>query len=183
MIERTGNWMQTYTGRQFWPLDPRPDDIDIIDIAAALSKLCRFGGHCRKFYSVAEHCVHIAGQAPHPLRFQALMHDAAEAYLVDVPRPIKHCLTEYLEIERRIEICIFQKFKIPYPIANEVKHLDNRMLLTECNKNMGLPPAPWGFPQGAGEVEPLDIDLQFWPPERAEHQFLAAFALHSREIL
>lgn len=64
--ERAGDWMQTFTGRQFWPMDPRPEDLDILDIAHALSLLCRFGGHCQRFYSVAEHSVHVSTLATAP---------------------------------------------------------------------------------------------------------------------
>ena len=84
-VARRGGWIQTYTGRQFWPLDPRIEDIDIHDIAHALSHQCRYSGHCLRFYSVAEHSVllshHVAGE--HML--WALLHDAWEAYLAAIP--------------------------------------------------------------------------------------------------
>ena len=76
-------WMQTLTGKKFYPLNPTLDSIDIIDIAGALSKMCRFGGHCNKFYSISEHCWHLSYKASPPNRLAALMHDASEAYLVD----------------------------------------------------------------------------------------------------
>lgn len=76
MTERIGDWIQTFTGRQFWPLDPQPDHIDIADIAHALAHDCRFGGHCRRFYSVAEHSVLLSRAVAPEFRLAALMHDS-----------------------------------------------------------------------------------------------------------
>jgi uncharacterized protein len=89
MSTRTGDWIQTYTGKQFWPLSPLPEDIVIEDIAHALSMQCRFGGHVRTFYSVAQHSVHVSLLVEPQYALWGLLHDAAEAYLVDLPRPIK----------------------------------------------------------------------------------------------
>jgi hypothetical protein len=90
---RLGNWMQTQFGNQFWPLDPRPEDFDIKEIASALGKACRYAGHCFGFYSVAEHSVLVSQIVPPEFALTALMHDATEAYLVDIPRPLKPYLT------------------------------------------------------------------------------------------
>src|SRR5690606_5290032 len=82
---RLGDWMQTFTGRAVYPLDLRPDDIDIQDIAHALSMQCRYAGHTRQFYSVAEHSVHVARwcrQYGPAAALEGLLHDATEAYLV-----------------------------------------------------------------------------------------------------
>src|SRR5690606_29748913 len=98
---RKGDWMQTFTGRRFWPLDPRPDEICIEDIAHALSMQCRYAGHCLSFYSVAEHSVLLSQHVAEPFRRWALLHDASEAYLVDVPRPIKGDLSNYRAVEAR----------------------------------------------------------------------------------
>jgi hypothetical protein len=88
-MKRKGDWMQTYTGRQFWPIDPRADEIDIVDIAHALSQQCRFAGHCKSFYSVATHSWHTSNVCNSENALWGLLHDAAEAYLVDLPTPIK----------------------------------------------------------------------------------------------
>ena len=79
----------TYSGRRFWPLEPRPQDVDIEDIAHAMSMKCRFTGHAEGFISVAEHSVNVARFLPPKLRLHGLLHDAAEAYLPDIARPIK----------------------------------------------------------------------------------------------
>ncbi len=165
-----GDWMQTATGRAFYPLDPRPMEIHIEDIAAALSKLCRYGGHCKRFYSVAEHCVLMARVASPSVAFEALMHDASEAYLSDVIRPVKSSLPEYLTIERRLEVAIAERFDLVYPMPAEVKRLDNAILADECDQAMARPPQDWKLIE-----PPLGVRLEFWSPDKAEYEFLAAF--------
>lgn len=166
--------MQTRGGRQFWPLDPRPEEIHIEDIASALSKLCRYGGHCLRFYSVAEHCVHVAAAAPADLKLAALLHDASEAYLQDVIRPIKSHLTNYFAIEADLERCVATRFGLVWPIPVEVKRLDTAILADERDQAMAAPPMPW--PQTT--EPPINAVLQFWNPERAEQEFLSSFRLY-----
>lgn len=83
------DWIQTFSGKKFFPLEPEKNEYDIHDIAHALSLKCRFGGHCQRFYSVAEHCVRVADIVAPESKLWALLHDAAEAYLPDVCQPIK----------------------------------------------------------------------------------------------
>lgn len=168
---RKGDWMQTTLGKQFWPLDPRPEEVDIRDIAGALSKLCRYGGQCLQFYSVAEHCVHVANHAPVDLKLTALLHDASEAYLSDVIRPIKSHLTNYLEIEAGLERVIAERFGLSHPWSADVKRLDTAILADERDQAMAPPPVPW-----SQTTEPaLGVMLQFWSPLRAEIEFIEAF--------
>ena len=110
LVGGRGDWMQTFTGRKFWILDPRPEDIDIVDIARALSKQCRYAGHCLRFYSVAEHSVHLARAASPDVAFEALMDDSPEAYLVDLIRPSKPAFPQYAAIENRIKAAIAARF-------------------------------------------------------------------------
>src|ERR1051325_4550411 len=105
-----GDWMQTFSGRRFYPLSPRSDELDPADIAHALSLLCRFAGHVERFYSVAEHCVHLSYAVPPEDALAALLHDATEAYVVDVPRPLKRSLPEYQEIEFGVWAVIVERF-------------------------------------------------------------------------
>ena len=128
---RKGNWFQTFTGRSYWPADPRPEDIDIEDIAHALSMLCRFGGHCRRFYSVAEHSIHVSHLVPPEYALHALLHDATEAYLVDVPRPIKRMLGGYAEMEELNWRAIAARFGIDPVMPRSVHDADQNMLLAE----------------------------------------------------
>jgi hypothetical protein len=137
--KRRGDWIQTYSGIQFWPLDPREEDILIEDIAHALSMQCRFGGHCHRFYSVAEHCCHVSDRCPEfPL--WGLLHDAAEAYLTDVIRPIKPYLTEYKGIEDHLMYHIANRFGLEHDMPYNVKVADLRILTTEVGQLLGPPP-------------------------------------------
>lgn len=166
---RAGNCMQTATGRKFWPLDPRPNEVCIEDIAHALSMLCRFGGHCLRFYSVAEHSVLIARAAP-THKLWALLHDAAEAYVLDMIRPVKPHIIGYIEIEARVmrAICVHFGLHLDMPLI--VKTLDNRILADERNQNMVMTPDPW-----INTGPPLGVTLPFWSPEQARTEFLAEF--------
>jgi hypothetical protein len=141
--DRKGDWMETYTGVQFWPLDPRPEDVRIEDIAHALSQVCRFTGHTLYFFSVAQHslnCMEFAKHA-HGSRTQlhALLHDAAETYLCDLARPVKLFMPEYKKLEQQLELVIFEGLGLvpPGPNLNSVvKWIDNVMLATEGKELM-----------------------------------------------
>jgi hypothetical protein len=132
----------TYSGKLFDVLKPDPQLIDLVDIAAALSKLCRFGGHCRHFYSVAEHSVLASDliQQAYPgnqmLARWALLHDASEAYMVDIPRPVKRQLLEYVRLEDAIQETIATRFDLPWPMPHEVHEADNEMLALELRAYM-----------------------------------------------
>lgn len=173
-MTRQGDWIQTYTGKQYWPIDPRTEDVRIEDIAHALSMLCRFGGHCLKFYSVAEHSVHIARWL-YP-RYGAhvalcgLMHDGTEAYVPDVTRPLKPSLTGFKAIEQKNWREIAATFDLPESIPQIVKEADNRALAEEARQNMAACIAEWST-----MPEPLGFELQYWQPDQAEAEFLAAF--------
>ncbi len=181
MPARKGDWMITRTGRAFWPLDPRAEDIAIEDIAAALSKLCRFGGHSVKFYSVAEHLVHCASKAPAGFGLAALMHDASEAYLSDVIRPIKAHLTNYKTIEAELERVIAEKFGLPWPMPPEVKALDEAIIADE-KEQACAPSPPIAWSHWNNDTKPLGVTIQFWKPKRAEREFLRAFHSYGAAI-
>jgi hypothetical protein len=170
---RYGDWLQTATGRQFWPLDPRPEEIDIFDIGWALGNLCRYGGHSRDFYSVAEHCVLMSRAVSPENAAWALLHDASEAYLVDVPRPIKPALAGYREAEDRLMRAICTRFGLPQAMPDEVKVADHQILTDELWQAMAPPPVPWST---AGT--PLGVVIQFWNPSRAKVEFI----LRAREL-
>lgn len=136
----------TSTGKWFDVLKPDPSLIDIQDIAGALSKLCRFGGHCREFYSVAEHSILAAEMmrqryANNPILIRwALLHDASEAYLVDIPRPAKRQLNEYIKIEDEIQRAVAERFCLPWPMPQEVHEIDHSILSLELRAYMPLQP-------------------------------------------
>ncbi len=161
------SWLQTYTGRQFWSLDPRPEDVDLHDIAHALALKCRYTGHCKAFYSVAQHSIIGARQAGSvELARWFLMHDAGEAYLFDAARPIKHAIPQIKEIEERIMRCVAERFGLPWPEPPGVKEIDNRMLMTERRDLMATPPRPWTV-----RAEPYPFTIYSEPWEKCEAAF------------
>ncbi|HEY3358692.1 MAG TPA: phosphohydrolase [Polyangia bacterium] len=163
-------WIETFTGRQFFPLEPRAADVDIADIAHSLALQCRFNGHCRTFYSVAEHSVRVSRLLPPELSLWGLLHDAAEAYVSDLPRPLKHTAPAFREAEDRLLAVIVAQYGLPWPMPEAVHHADEVMLATELRDLMAPPPAPWGLTAAAlGEtIVPLG-------PATAEQLFLVRF--------
>lgn len=109
------NYLITYSGTKFYVTNPREEDVKEIDIAHALSLTCRANGHCKYFYSVAQHCLNCAREAAarkHSAKLQlaCLLHDASEAYISDITRPFKPLLNNYREFESRIQGCIYKKY-------------------------------------------------------------------------
>jgi len=176
-------WMQSYTGKQFDPLNPDPALIDIDDIAHALSNICRFGGHSSRFYSVAEHSVLVAEELWNlhhdaDLALAGLLHDAAEAYLGDIPRPLKYRpeFAFYRKAEARLEQMIAERFGLVFDVGvNEVKRIDNAILADEARAFMGDPGPAWGL------TEPgLGITFLDWS-NSARDYWRKAFLLRFRE--
>lgn len=167
---RRGDWMQTASGRMFWPMDPRPGEVHIDDIAYGLSNLCRFGGHCTHFYSVAQHSVYVSYQVPSEHALCALLHDATEAYCVDVPRPIKRFLAGYRDIETRIWHAVAARFNLPLEMPECVHAADNAVLLAEKDQIMLPSPAPWSVPGEAAKVT-----IVRWTPGNARRMFLRRY--------
>lgn len=164
------DWIQTYTGKRFYPLDPIPNDIDINDIAHALSLLCRYGGHVDKFYSVAEHCIHLSNWVDRESALAALLHDATEAYVVDVPRPIKYLLPDYREVEDRAWLAITSRFDIDLLLPDQVKEGDNRILINEKLRLM-----PRAERWEVERLAPLPIKIKSWGPKEAEQRYIERF--------
>lgn len=125
------DFIETFSGKRVYFMDPEPDDFDILDIAHALSNNCRWTGHCKYFVSVAEHSVSVSKLCDDPLA--GLLHDASEAYLTDVAKPIKPFLENYMDIEDRIMKAIAKKFGFKYPLNKSVKLADNQQLSTEAH--------------------------------------------------
>lgn len=168
MNEYGGHWITTYTGKKFHFLDPQPEEIDIVDIAHALSLTCRFGGQCREFYSVAEHSIRMAKIVPAEYRLHALLHDASEAYLPDLPRPMKAGLPKFKSVEQLILNSIYDKY-----ITNEngwnkdiIKEADNILLATEARDLMDNTNDWASLPQ------PLSDTIYPMSSARAEDEFL-----------
>ncbi len=166
------SWIQTFTGRQFFPLQPRAEDICIEDVAHALSLMCRYTGHTRSFYSVAQHCVIASNIVPPEDARWALLHDAAEAYLADIARPIKGLLPGIKEIEARIEAAVAERFGLALPMPDSIKRADLVLLATERRDLMSAPPAEWTAIEG---IEPLPERIAPWPPHIGECLFMRQF--------
>lgn len=115
----TANCIRTFTGKYMNVFEPTEDMICIEDVAHALSNQCRFGGHLPKFYSVAQHSLMCCEMATPERKLEALLHDASEAYLLDVPKPIKQRLSNYKEIEDNLMRLIAKKFGFQYPLSEE----------------------------------------------------------------
>lgn len=164
------SWIQTYSARPFYPVNPRPDDVYIEDIAHSLSLQCRFNGHCHHFYSVAEHSVRVADILPVDLQLWGLLHDAAEAYVSDLPRPIKVHLPEYQRAEEVVLCAVAEKFGLSWPMPERVREADDRLLVTEARDLMGPPPQSWGL-----SAEPLPETIEPRTPAQAEALFLKRF--------
>ncbi|HZZ43865.1 MAG TPA: hypothetical protein VFE58_13090 [Tepidisphaeraceae bacterium] len=171
------SWLQTFTGKKFFPLSPRPADIDIRDIAHSLSLQCRFNGHCSAFYSVADHSLRVAAILPPQLQLAGLLHDAAEAYLSDLPRPVKQQLPDFCSAEDRLLEIIFTHFHLSWPIPPEVWHADETLLATESRDLMTTPPESWNL-----AASPLLEKITPITPTEAESQFLSRFASPSNNF-
>jgi hypothetical protein len=175
---KTGSEMLTYTGKKFFPLHPNSDDIDIKDIAHALSNVCRFTGHVSQFYSVAQHCVLVSQLCNPENALAGLVHDASEAYLSDVARPVKYTehMLGYRKIEEILEKAIAVRFGTPFPIPADVKAADDALLLAEGYKFFNPIPG-WVINrlQISGLEKPMvEIDCG-WPPAVAKARFMMRF--------
>jgi len=164
-------WITTASGARVVLLDPHPSTLLIEDIAHALSNICRYTGHTGQFYSVAEHSVlaslHISDAK---FALAALMHDASEAYLGDVSRPLKQLIgKKYSDLEKRFEARLAQKFRYEYPYPDEVKWVDLDLLETEYCQLMGMEEHP--LHQG----KKLDIRLECWSAVEAEKKFIQRY--------
>lgn len=128
-------WVQTATGRQVDYVNPDINSISRIDIAMSLDRMPRFHGNLNCDYTVADHCLNLANIMPEEsfFKLQALLHDSAEAYMMDTPSPLKRLLGEnYVRIERTLEACIFKHFEVDYPLCPEIKKYDAALCRAEA---------------------------------------------------
>jgi hypothetical protein len=169
--------INTYYGHTIDYIKPDPNEIDIRDIAHNLSFENRFMGQTAEPYSVAQHCVlgsYAFDEMGLPdLAFRFLLHDAAEAYLKDIPTPLKHLLSEpYRNIEDRFNEAIHQRFGIEYRELPAIKSMDLAMFAAE--KAQLLPPSTVPWPQLEG-IRPANVPIVYWSPKGAEEAYLAQF--------
>lgn len=165
-----GDWMRTRSGKKFYPADPRPEDIEIIDIASGLARECRYGGQLSGFYSVAEHSVLVADVLPEELKLQGLLHDAPEAWLRDMVRPAKILLPQYGELEDRVWAAVAWRFGLPRELDPRVKQADDAVLLAEKAQLFPDEHDDWSI-----KGEPANVSVWGFGHENAERLFLNKF--------
>jgi len=165
-------WIQTLTGKQVDLVNPKVDQICIEDITHALAMQCRFNGHSRYFYSVAQHSVHTAQHVLPDDKLWALLHDASEAYLGDVVSPLKRLLPDYMRMERAMMEAICEKFGLSKKMPYAVKEADLRMLATERRDFHEKPSQPWAVLKN---IMPYQKRLDTWMPETARYKFRRLF--------
>ena len=165
-------WIQTHSGRRFTPTNPNPDAIVIQDIAHALSMQCRFSGHCKYFYSVAQHSVLVSYICDSQDALWGLLHDASEAYLVDVPRPLKRSgkFQAYIEFEGKMQEAICRRFGLPMAEPPSVKKADTALLATEARDLMSPLHSEWDQP-----TDPLPFLIEPWDHNKAKDRFMKRF--------
>lgn len=164
-------WIQTFSGVKFHPLSPRAEDVRLVDIAHALANTCRFAGHTTSFYSVACHSVMVSRAVPEQFARWGLLHDASEAYLNDLPSPIKSLMPEYKRAEEAVMIVIAEAFGLELPIPQEVKEADLRALSTERRDLMAETGDAWV----SDKHQAFDVMAIPRPPQQSKLQFLARY--------
>lgn len=163
------SWILTHSGKHFDLIDPQPSMINVLDIAHALSNCCRYAGHCRYYYSVAQHSVLASQIVPPEFALEALLHDASEAYIGDVTRPLKHLLPDYRAIEHKVEAAIRSAFGLPEAQSYPVTIADRIMLATERRDLMPEDAAEWPVLQG---VTPMSAPIRAVMNHHAKSLFM-----------
>lgn len=177
MDRSSGDWIQTFTGRAFYPFDPRPEDFHILDIAAGMRN-ARYANQSVLTETIGEHSVHLWRRAS-DLRFTgrqrraALLHDGSEAIIMDMLTPIKRRLPDYSAVEHGVMAALAARFDFDWPLDAMVKDIDNGILFDEVTQNMGPPPAPWEYRGGTA----LGVRIECWSPEVTFIRFLHACAI------
>ena len=172
MKKTSKSWVQTYTGKRFYYDSIKENRICIEDIAHALSHICRFTGHCKQFYSVAQHSVYVSLNVPPEDAAWGLHHDDSEAYAGDVNKPLKNRLgAPYGDIEAKIHRLVAKTFNLRGDRPMSIHLADMRMLLTE-KRDLFKNVLPWA---GYDGLEPYKFKITPWSPKVAEQKFLKRF--------
>lgn len=170
-------WIQTFTGQKFRIDDPKQETINIEDIAHALSMICRYAGHSKFFYSVAQHCYLASFLCPDHLRLAVLLHDAAEAYLGDVTKPLKYYFGgKYIHMEVKIQNAINFKYGVSLTEQDilKIKMADLQMLKLEAQNVLANNPVD-NWHKNLPDQDAFKTIEQGWVPEYAKVSFLDRF--------
>lgn len=171
-------WIETNSHETYFYGKRNPENINILDIAHGLSNLCRYSGQCNYFYSVAQHSCIVHDVAPIHLKAIGLFHDAAEAYISDIPRPVKNIVPEIKKLERKIQIEVSERFKLTFPWSSQIEILDSQLMLREAQLlfDGGVSWTVEGLP-------PLEINIpSFWSPKRAKREFLFRYEVLCNDV-
>jgi len=136
-----GAFVTTYSGAKFFIEEGNVEDVPLWDIAHALAMNCRFNGHLKYFYSVAEHSIHVANLSPPEYRLEALMHDVSEAFLPDVPRPFKRFISGFDGYEESLHEKISEHYNLVYPLPPAVAYIDKHIVRAEAERLYKSPPS------------------------------------------
>jgi len=171
--------IQTASGRYFDFLRPEVRPEHVHEMAHALSMECRFGGHCRVFYSVAQHSVLTARLLPPELRLWGLLHDGCEAWLKDIPKPLKMLLKDYPALQERVQRAVADAFGLSWPEPPEVKAAELRVTATERRDVMPEGHDDDGWAEYLAGSAPLDAPIVPWAQSTAKRQFLYAYRMET----
>ena len=184
-----GPWILTQSTRKFDLANPKPSQVSIEDIAAGLSRICRFNGQLKSalddvIYSVAQHSVYVKRylemiDAPKKARPWGLLHDAPEAFYGDVTSPLKSLLPEYSVYEERGAVAVRERFSVPYDaeVIKHVKYADKQLVLMESVVVTSMPSRLWDMPEESTHtMKDLDPDFYPWSPAKSRQEFLKEFS-------
>ena len=177
------NYIEVYGGGKFDWDDILSNKANINVIAHSLSYQCRYAGHCKEFYSVAEHSILMARailrDTGNPtLAYEALMHDATEAYVCDIPRPMKALLPKYQELEAEVHKVISRDFGVPEVMTKVVKEYDSRIVKDERAAVMCRSNNVWFI----DSLKSLNVEIKFLQPRYAKTEFLNMYDDLTREM-
>lgn len=160
-----------HSGEYFYFEHPEDCSFNINDIAHALSNICRYGGHCPRFYSVAQHSVLVSNLVPPELALVGLLHDAAEAFIGDMTKPMKEMFPTYKQMELTLEHIIAEVFNLPFPLPPEIKLADAQMLVNE-QRHLMKNADPWF---GSMSLTPSPVPIIPISPPAAKMLFLERY--------
>lgn len=168
----TTPYVSTFLGNRFYPLEPRIDHVAIEDIAHGLAYQCRFNGQTREFYSVAQHSLIVSALVPTDLRMAALLHDAAEAYLGDMVKPLKVLLPAFAAIEDAVTAIIAATFAVDFSDYAPIKRADLIALATEKRDLMPHSTERWSY---LDDIRPMSQKIVVMGPDEAKQAYLREF--------